>query len=277
MQLKNQTGRKKKPTLAARADRHRLYEMSVQDPKAECRFVHRTFRKLRGRPARVLREDFCGTAAVSCEWVRRDKENTATGVDLDPEVLEWARKHNLAGLKPARKLRVKLLQEDVLMVDTGRPADVVLAMNFSYMIFKTRMQLLAYFSKVRAGLARDGVFMLDAFGGYEAYKEIRETTRHKGFHYIWEHARFNPITSEILCHIHFRFPDGSKLKQAFSYDWRLWTLPELQELLAEAGFAQVAVYWEEVDEDSGEGTGHYVPSDTGDADPGWVCFIVAEK
>jgi hypothetical protein len=130
---------------------------------------------------------------------------------------------------------------------------------------------------VHASLASDGVFFLDAFGGYEAYKEIREVTRYKGYRYIWEHASYNPISGEILCHIHFRFADGSKIKQAFTYDWRLWTLPELQELLIEAGFARARVYWEETDEESGEGSGRYVPTDTGDADPGWVCYVVAEK
>ena len=29
----------------------------------------------------------------------------------------------------------------------------------------------------------------------------------------------------------------------------MWTLPELQELLREAGYSTVTVYWEEVDED----------------------------
>ena len=89
-------------------------------------------------------------------------------------------------------------------------------------------------------------------------------------------ASYNPVNSDMLCHIHFVFPDGSKLEPAFTYDWRLWTLPELQELLTEAGYAKVTVYWEEADDDD-EGTGEYVPTIVGDADPGWVCFIVAEK
>jgi SAM-dependent methyltransferase len=268
---------KKGKTLAAKADIHRLYERAVQDPKQECRFVRKTFRRLRGRPARILREDFCGTAAVCCQWVKHNPENIAIGVDLDPDVLDWAREHNLAALKPEQSARVRLVQEDVTARPTDEPVDVVLAMNFSYQVFKMRDRLREYFTSVHASLADDGVFFLDAFGGYEAYKEIREVTRHKGFRYIWEHARYNPISGEILCHIHFRFPDGSRIRKAFTYDWRLWTLPELQEVLIEAGFARARVYWEEVDDESGEGTGRYLPADTGDADPGWVCYVVAEK
>jgi SAM-dependent methyltransferase len=268
---------KKRKSQAARADRHRLYEKSVQNAGEECRFVRKTFRKLRDRPARLLREDFCGTAAVCCQWVRHDREQQAFGVDLDPDVLAWASTHNLSQLKPAQRTRVRLIEADVTAQPTDEPVDVVLAMNFSYQVFKTRDRLRDYFTSVHASLAPDGVLFMDAFGGYDAYKEMREVTRHRSFTYIWEHARYNPVSGELLCHIHFRFPDGSKIKRAFTYDWRLWTLPELQELLLEAGFARAQVYWEETDEDSGEGTGKFSPTDTGSADPGWVCFVVAEK
>ena len=267
----------RKKTLAERADRHVLYEESVQDVAGEYKFVNRTFNKLRDRKARSLREDFCGTAGMCCEWVRRRKTNTAIGVDIDPEVLDWGRRHNLARLEPEIRQRVTLRQEDVCTVQVPDPVDIVLAMNFSYQIFKTRKKLGGYFSRVHDALADDGILFIDAFGGYEAFQEIREKRKYKGFKYIWEHASYNPINGDILCHIHFSFPDGSKLKRAFTYDWRLWTLPELQELLDEAGFARVTVYWEEADAKTGEGTGVYLPTTVGQADPGWVCFLVAEK
>ncbi len=267
----------RKMTLAERADRHVLYEESVQDVAGEYKFVNRTFNKLRDRKARRLREDFCGTAGMCCEWVRRRKTNTAIGVDIDPEVLDWGRRHNLARLEPEIRRRVTLRQEDVCTVQTPDPVDIVLAMNFSYQIFKTRKKLGGYFRRVHEALADDGILFIDAFGGYEAFQEIREKRKYKGFKYIWEHASYNPINGDILCHIHFSFPDGSKLKRAFTYDWRLWTLPELQELLDDAGFARVTVYWEQADAKTGEGTGVYMPTTVGQADPGWVCFLVAEK
>ena len=268
---------RKKKTLAEKADRHVLYEKSVQNVPEEYKFVSKTFRKLRGRRPKHVREDFCGTASMCCEWVRRSKENTAIGVDVDPDVLSWGRKNNLSRLKPEARLRVSLLQEDVCKVKTEKPVDVVLAMNFSYQLFMTRKKLGGYFRKARKALAKDGILFMDAFGGYEAYREIREKRKYKGFKYIWEHARYNPIDGNMLCHIHFGFPDGSKLKKAFTYDWRLWSLPELRELLDEAGFSKVTVYWEGTDPKTGEGTDVYSPATVGDSDPGWVCFIVAEK
>ena len=33
----------------------------------------------------------------------------------------------------------------------------------------------------------------------------------------------------------------------------------------------------ETDPDTGEGSGVYSPATVGDADPGWICFLIAEK
>jgi hypothetical protein len=274
--MKNRQKHRKK-TMAETADRHVLYEKSVQDVDQEYRFVTKTFRKLRGRRPHRAREDFCGTASMCCEWVRRRKQNTAVGVDLDREVLAWARDHNLASLKPGARERVTLLEADVCEVSTPRAFDVVLAMNFSYQLFMTREKLGGYFSRVREALVDDGMLFLDAFGGYDTYREIKEKRKYKGFNYIWEHASYNPIDGRMVCHIHFAFPDGSRMKRAFSYEWRMWTLPELRELLVEAGYSRVTVYWEETDPETGEGAGVYSPATVGDADPGWVCFLIAEK
>jgi cyclopropane fatty-acyl-phospholipid synthase-like methyltransferase len=114
--------------------------------------------------------------------------------------------------------------------------DAVLAMNFSYYLFTTRELLKAYFERARAALKDDGVLFLDAFGGYEAHRELEERTEYDDFTYVWDQASFDPIHHHMTCLIHFEFPDGSEMKRAFEYYWRLWTLPEIRELLVEAGF-----------------------------------------
>jgi len=262
--------------MAEQADRHLLYQHSVQEVEAEIDFVCATWETLRNRSAVLLREDFCGTAATSCEWIRRDLQHAAMGVDLDTGVLDWGRANNLASLEPDQQERIHLLQENVL--DT-RPeaADIILAMNFSYYLFLTRTELREYFRNAKAGLTDDGIFFLDAYGGYEAPMEIIEPRECEGFTYIWEQATFNPIDSLMDCLIHFEFPDNSRIDSAFSYHWRLWTLPEIKEVLEEAGFDKVDIYWEGTDEENNEGNGIYEPAVRGDADPGWVCYIVAQK
>ncbi|HYN78767.1 MAG TPA: class I SAM-dependent methyltransferase [Lamprocystis sp. (in: g-proteobacteria)] len=266
-------------TIAASADRHRLYECAVQNPQAEVSFVDRNFRRLRGRSAHWLREDFCGTAAVSCEWVRRRKTNHACGVDLDAGVLEWGRRHHLDALSPGQRARIRLLEQDVMTVST-RPLDLILALNFSYWLLRGRTALLAYFARVRAALAPDGVFFLDAYGGYDAYRVIIEGRRIDDpvlgpFLYQWEQAHYDPISGRLVCHIHFEFADGSRLDRAFTYDWRLWSLPEIRELLAEAGFSRVLVYWQGWDGD-GQPDGHFEPVQNGAPDAGWIAYLTAE-
>ncbi|MGI9334723.1 MAG: class I SAM-dependent methyltransferase [Gammaproteobacteria bacterium] len=265
----------KKPTMAERADRHELYEEAVQCAEVEIDFVDKTFKALNGRKAVNLREDFCGTANTSCEWVRRRKTNTAIGVDLDPEVQNWGVRHHVAKLGDA-KSRIQLVNANVLDVETPK-MDIVMAHNFSYWLLKERKQLLRYFERVRNTLVDDGVLFLDSFGGYEAFQELSEKTKNKGFTYVWDQHRFNPVNNEMTCYIHFHFPDGSKLKRAFEYCWRLWTMPEVRDLLEDAGYSRSTVYWEGTDEDTNEGDGVFEPVEVADADPGWIAYIVAQR
>jgi hypothetical protein len=258
------------------ADRHDLYQRSVQDTESEIDFILETWNELRQRPAEFLREDFCGTANTACEWVRRDASHYAVGIDLDREVLNWGKQNNIAQLTGDDQRRIELIQGNVLD-DLTEPADIVLAMNFSYFLFRTREELGEYFSAVYTGLSNDGIFFLDAYGGYDAPREIEETRDCDGFIYIWDQAEFNPIDSSMTCHIHFEFPDKSRLDRAFSYHWRLWTLPEIREILLETGFSQVDIYWEGTDEETEEGNGIYAPREVGEADAGWVCYIVAQR
>lgn len=262
-----------KASMAVKADRYKLYESSVQCAETEVDFVEYEFKKLRGRRPALLREDFCGTAAVCFEWASRGQENTAIGVDIDGEVLNWANENHLPLLKGAARSNVKLIRGDVLKVTTPQQ-DVILAMNFSYWLFKERKLLLAYFRKVRKNLELDGIFFLDCFGGSDAYRELKERTKLDGFTYVWDQAAYNPVNSDISCHIHFHFPDKSKLERAFTYDWRLWTLPEIRELLLDAGFSEVIIYAQAVDPITEEPS-QMEPVLSMDADLGWIAYVGA--
>ena len=76
-----------RPTMAEQSDIHELYEESVQNVEHEVEFLQTTFRQIRGRKAFLFREDFCGTASASCEWVKQGDEYQAMGVDIEPAVL----------------------------------------------------------------------------------------------------------------------------------------------------------------------------------------------
>jgi len=152
---------------------------------------------------------------------------------------------------------------------------VTVAFNFSYFIFKQRRQLLRYFKSARDGLRDQGIFVIDLYGGADAQQRMLENRDHDTFEYVWDQDLFDPITHHVVNHIHFEFRDGSKLRKAFSYDWRLWTMPELRDLLDEAGFSKTIAYWEAADPETGEGNGVYYPAESADDDPAFVTYIVA--
>lgn len=272
------TARKKTPapTMAERADRHRLYQDSVQNPEFELDFIDETFEGLRGRRPSTMREDFCGTALSSVEWVRRRPDNVAYAIDIDPEVLGWAEANNVARLDDDERSRLTVIEGDVRTVKTPR-VDVLQAYNFSYWFFQERATMLAYFRHARSMLADDGLLFLDVFGGSECYQTQKEKRKLDGFRYVWEQAEFNAITNELKCHIHFHFPDKSKLKKAFSYTWRVWGARELREILAEAGFSSSTVYRQEFDPKTDEALDEYVATDFAEDYACWLGYIIAER
>jgi len=257
---------------ARNSERHWLYEQSVQNVEFEVGFIERVYRKEFGHRPHSLREVFCGTALLSAAWVARRRDNIALGVDLDGPTLDWGRRNNLAPLGE-RGAAVTLIEDDVRNV-AGPPVEVTAATNFSWWGFKTRAELQAYFQSACAGLADEGMLLLDCFGGPEAQVPQIEERELEGFTYLWDQDDFNPITNEIRCMIHFDFPDGSRMKNAFRYDWRLWTLPETCEILRASGFRKTVVYWEGTDGD-GDPSGVFRPSTKGDLAPAWVAYILA--
>jgi hypothetical protein len=263
-------------SLAAKADRHDLYERAVQDPAGDAAFLQRVYRRLRGRPALGLREDFCGTAVISLAWIHGRRDRWAVGIDLDGDTLAWSREHRVAKAPLHEARRLRLFQANVL-AGVGPKADVACALNFSYCTFQTRELLRAYFAATRRRLAADGLFFLDVLGGRDAMIRDETSTGLGEFTYRWEQASFDPLTHHIVCHIHFDFPDGSSIPRAFTYDWRLWTVPELKEILLEAGYTRVHVLWERTDED-GEGLGSfYEPRGEVANQDLWWTYLVAER
>jgi hypothetical protein len=272
--------KKKSSRYTARtADRYELYQLAVQSPENDVAFLRRLFRRVVGRPALHFREDFCGTALLCATWVKQGAAFTAEGVDLDPEPLAWGREHNLAPLGDDAR-RIELHQADVRAPST-RKADLRVAQNFSFCIFKQRAELLEYFRIVREGLADDGVFALDLYGGTESTMAMEEPRKVEGgFTYVWEQARYLPGSGDYTCHIHFRFRDGTEMRKAFSYEWRYWGLPELKDLLREAGFSRVSSYFEQTDEEDGSGNGVFARDETGascEDCAGWIAYLIAQK
>lgn len=274
--VKDQPNKQATKTMAELADLHALYQESVQNAEFELDFIESTFKEWCNRDAVSMREDFCGTALSSCEWVSRNNKNTAVGVDFEQSVLDWGRQHNVSNLNADQLSRLELIHDDVLKVNTAK-FDMIQAFNFSYWCFKKRSIMLSYFKSLRESLVDDGLLFLDFFGGSECYQTQKEKRKLDGFKYIWEQAEFNALTNELTCHIHFRFPDKSKINKAFTYEWRVWGPAEIREILEEAGFSKNAIYRQKFDPKTDEPLDEYIMTDEGEDYACWLGYIVAQK
>lgn len=267
---------RRKIITARNADRHTLYQESVQAPDVDSRFFARYFKRYTGRDLRVFREDFCGTFVLSTAFVELHKQNHAVCVDLDGPTLDWGRRHNLQHLNDDQKSRVHIFQDNVMNVREPR-ADLTCAMNFSYCIFKERDALHTYVKSAFDSLARGGLLCMDIWGGSETQVLQEEEREQEGFTYIWDQDSFDPLSYECVCKIHFEFKDGSRMRNAFVYHWRLWTPPELREAMEAAGFHDVHFLWEATDLETGEGNGVFRRKKVGDPDEAWIAYIVGQR
>ncbi|MCK9523126.1 MAG: class I SAM-dependent methyltransferase [Proteobacteria bacterium] len=264
------TKRKRPTTLAEQADKHILYQRSVQDAAASRELMEHFFGARNARHPNALREDFCGTALLCAEWVQSHPQRTATGLDLDPPTLAWARAHNRPR-DPQAAARWQVRRQNVLTPTAQTDFDIICAFNFSYSVFKQRTVMRQYFEAVHRALAPDSMFVLDLYGGPDAQFLLTEPRDVDDFEYVWEQARFDPINHHTLCHIHFRFADNSEMHEAFTYDWRHWTLPELKDILTEAGFRHIDVWWDGEEDDG------YVIRESATNLESWIAYIAAWK
>ncbi len=256
-------------------DKYDLYRQAVQSPETDVDFFKRVYKELRGSSAEIFREDFCGTFLLSTTWVKNRPQHKAVAVDIDPEPLEYGRNHYWQKLPVLTQKRLKIFEGDVLASRLPE-ADIVAALNFSYFVFKKRSQLRAYFSNVFNSLRKKGLFVLDVFGGTQCTDAIEDKEKRPGFTYFWDQESFDPVTNEALFHIHFQLNGSKKIENVFTYDWRMWSIPELRDLLDEVGFKRTHIYWEGTTR-NGQGDGKFSRTEQGEACLSWIAYIVAEK
>lgn len=266
---------RKKPPF----DKYFHYIHSVQSAEHDAELLWKMFRSNQSGSlpkTPFLQEDFCGTAGLCYEWVKLGPKHKAVGIDLDADALVWGATHQTAGLSQSDLNRLEMIHDDVL-VDHGLKPHVICALNFSYFFMKERAQLKNYFASCRRNLAKNGLLVLDAFGGPDYLMPHLDERRNdsEGFTYWWEIESFDTISHDIKCHIHFQRDGESRRKRVFSYDWRLWSIPEITDLLKEVGFSHVE-YWAEGLDNRGHGDGIFKRTKSETECQTWITYIVAK-
>jgi len=258
-------------------DKYEYYHLAVQCPEEDVPFFRDTYKELTGKKLTTLCEDFCGSFAISCEWVKADKDYKAIGVDLDLEPIQYGKDHYLPKLTEDQQSRIEIINSNVMNPELPK-VECVTAQNFSYYIFKTRKELKEYFQSAYNRVQDGGLFIVDCFGGSENFAPTEEETIYddEKFSYFWDQDSFDPIHNQAMFYIHFRPKGGKKMKKVFTYDWRMWSIPEIREVMDEVGFKKTTVYWEGTDKD-GEGDGNFTPTEKGEDCETWIAYVAAQK
>lgn len=226
------------------------YELCVQSPRHVVAFLH----AVHGNQPIILREDFCGRAAVSRHWCRQaikaGDAGRAIAVDLDPAAIAGARERAAAD---AVADRIRFIQTDATRAEAGlNPADIIFVGNFSIGYIHARARLVDYLKACKARLDQaHGVFVCDTYGGAAAFRLGGLTRTHpsrgrESIRYHWVHESADPLTGIVENNISFQVVlDGEIIREyprAFTYRWRLWSIHELREAMQEAGFRESSVY-----------------------------------
>lgn len=223
-------------------DRYDLYELCVQGVEVLVPFLA----SLHSDQPRTLAEDFCGTAALSRHWCRSIPDARAVAVDIDPEPLARARLYAPDALT--------LIEHDLLAraLPAGLdPADLVFVGNFSIGEIHDRDDLVAYLRRSRARLAPSGLFVCDLYTGASALRTGHVHRDHRApdssrVRYTWQQRSVDLVSGLVTNALHFRVDRGGvitdELHDAFVYRWRLWSIPELRDALAQAGLTNTQVY-----------------------------------
>jgi len=236
-------------------DKHDLYELCVQSPKDLVPLL----RAVHGSEPVTLGEDFSGTAALSHLWIERDGTK-AIAVDFDGEALNKRGEHE----------RITKHQCDVHKVTA--PCDVLFVGNFSIGYLHTRAELVEYLRHVKSRLNTGGIFICDTYGGESAYTLGGVHRAHpmpggKLCRYTWEQHEADPTTGMVTNLIHFRVERAGvieyELEDAFVYQWRLWSIPELRDAMSDAGFSQALVYTKLADAIDADGNAYVLPVEDG--------------
>lgn len=220
--------------------RYDLYELVVQIPSIQARFL----RAIHGGAPRVLAEDFSGPASIARAWLELDADHHAIANDRDPEPLEHAKLRAQEQLEDGIA-RFTLRTTDVMAA--GDHADIIAAFNFAACELHERAALVTYLRRALYRLNANGVFVADLYGGVDAYSPGESTQTVKtdagSVKYTWEQRDADPLSGRVCNAMHFAGPALKKeMRDAFVYDWRLWSVPELRDALREAGFKKTEVY-----------------------------------
>lgn len=166
---------------------------------------------------------------------------------LEAQLVKFNHQYLVKNIPGEAESSIQLDTDDIsddepIMRNIQLPAkDIVCAFNYSCCCLHNRKELLLYFKHVIDALSKKGgIFVMDLYGGTSSERPLRLQRKFPNFTYVWEQAEFDIIQRKTRISLHFHLQKHQrKIRHAFSYNWRLWTLPEIKDCMEEAGFQSV--------------------------------------
>jgi hypothetical protein len=267
-------------------DKFLLYELAVTNAQPLARFFDGLVDDPRPRAPLLLAEDFSGAAALARAWCALSPRHHALAIDRDARVL--ARCPNTPRLATiARDARSPAHR------DSPR-AHIIAATNFPIGYWHSRRDLLTYLRAARSRLRPKGLLACDVYGGSDAMTpsttrvRVRVPPEHRArlgcssFIYEWRQVSGDRATNLVHNAIDFASIAGARpswrIRGAFAYHWRLWSIPELRDAMLEAGFARVDVYDRLGHAIDQHGRVHATPLREGEPlDDPYVAYVIARR
>ena len=75
------------------------------------------------------------------------------------------------------------------------------------------------------------MLFMDVRGGFESQKPSKFTREQGGYTYEFVQTGYDPLSNLLSAHINFKMKDGSVMHEAFSFQFRMYTIPELREMI----------------------------------------------
>lgn len=271
-------------TTPAAPSRWRLYEHCVQNIPMTLRMIEAMHAAGARGAARVLHEDFSGSAAFAHAWCRSSTKRSALAIDMDPEAHADGQRHP----------RLTRLTADVSHLPTRLPvpskADVVYAGNFATCELHQRAELVSYLARARQRLTPKGVFVCDLYAGPGAWRTGDTRVIHPpltelprcSIRYTWHQREADLVNNLVANSIDFEVLNARgvaihEILNAFTYQWRLWSIPEMRDAMEEAGFREVDVYPDAPEAVDADGVAYLSPVDFMETKSSAVVYVCARR
>lgn len=186
----------------------------------------------------LVTECACGTGSLSQHLARRYR---LTGLDISEEML------SVAALKlRSQGLQVPLVRQDMRRMRLMKPQDALLCTCDGVNYLLTPAALRQFLSAAHQALKPGGALCFDVSSHHKLSQRLRNNTFVKtdgGIRYIWQNSYDEGSRLlQLQLQIFLREEDGRFRLILEEQQQRAWTLQELQEALAAAGFQDIAAF-----------------------------------